>query len=159
MVRITVLVTDTTAPSIQQGEGLLIITIIDVNEEPPVSSLFHIFRTVSCRHRYPLQTVIIRQAISTRSSALSLPHGTGFDPSSEPLDGRQGTASLSKLELQFSARMAHTLLLQFARVIFPLHGIEYYPYDDDPKPRGAGIVKAQGLPLVCASKYEIQYEY
>ncbi|XP_055623372.1 cadherin-87A [Toxorhynchites rutilus septentrionalis] len=36
VVRITVLVTDTTAPSIQQGEGLLIITIIDVNEEPPL---------------------------------------------------------------------------------------------------------------------------
>ncbi|XP_058466683.1 cadherin-87A isoform X2 [Malaya genurostris] len=36
VIRITVLVTDTTAPSIQQGEGLLIITIIDVNEEPPL---------------------------------------------------------------------------------------------------------------------------
>ncbi|KAL9694351.1 hypothetical protein quinque_013636 [Culex quinquefasciatus] len=35
VIRITVLVTDTTAPSVQQGEGLLIITIIDVNEEPP----------------------------------------------------------------------------------------------------------------------------
>ena len=38
VIRITVLVTDTTAPSIQQGEGLLIITITDVNEEPPVSA-------------------------------------------------------------------------------------------------------------------------
>ncbi|XP_050101039.1 cadherin-87A isoform X1 [Anopheles aquasalis] len=36
VIRITVLVTDTTAPSIQQGEGLLIITITDVNEEPPL---------------------------------------------------------------------------------------------------------------------------
>ncbi|XP_053682239.1 cadherin-87A [Sabethes cyaneus] len=36
VIRITVLVTDTTAPSVQQGEGLLIITIIDVNEEPPL---------------------------------------------------------------------------------------------------------------------------
>ena len=31
------LVTDTTAPVVQQGKGLLIITIIDVNEWPPVS--------------------------------------------------------------------------------------------------------------------------
>lgn len=37
VVRITVLVTDTTAPFIQQGKGLLVITIIDVNEKPPVS--------------------------------------------------------------------------------------------------------------------------
>lgn len=37
VIRITVLVTDTTAPTIQQGKGLLIITIIDVNEFPPVS--------------------------------------------------------------------------------------------------------------------------
>ncbi|XP_059616920.1 cadherin-87A [Phlebotomus argentipes] len=36
VIRITVLVTDTTAPSIQQGRGLLVITIIDVNEMPPV---------------------------------------------------------------------------------------------------------------------------
>lgn len=38
VIRITVLVTDTTAPSIQQGRGLLVITIIDVNELPPVSA-------------------------------------------------------------------------------------------------------------------------
>lgn len=37
VIQITVLVTDTTAPTIQQGKGLLIITIIDVNEVPPVS--------------------------------------------------------------------------------------------------------------------------
>ncbi|XP_055683308.1 cadherin-87A isoform X2 [Lutzomyia longipalpis] len=36
VIRITVLVTDTTAPSIQQGRGLLVITIIDVNELPPI---------------------------------------------------------------------------------------------------------------------------
>lgn len=37
VVRLTVLVTDTTAPTLQQGKGLLIITIIEVNEMPPVS--------------------------------------------------------------------------------------------------------------------------
>lgn len=37
VVRITVLVTDTTAPVVQQGTGLLILTIIDINEHPPVS--------------------------------------------------------------------------------------------------------------------------
>lgn len=37
VVRITVLVTDTTAPTTQQGEGLLVITIIGVNDVPPVS--------------------------------------------------------------------------------------------------------------------------
>ncbi|EEZ99177.2 cadherin 23 [Tribolium castaneum] len=36
IVRITVLVTDITAPTVQQGEGLLIITITDVNDSPPV---------------------------------------------------------------------------------------------------------------------------
>jgi hypothetical protein len=34
---LTVFVTDTTAPFLQQGRGLLIITIIDINEQPPVS--------------------------------------------------------------------------------------------------------------------------
>ncbi|GAB0095360.1 Cadherin-87A [Sergentomyia squamirostris] len=38
VIRITVLVTDTTAPSVQQGRGLLVITIIDVNDQPPVFS-------------------------------------------------------------------------------------------------------------------------
>lgn len=37
VVRLTVLVTDTTAPTLQQGKGLLVITIIEVNELPPVS--------------------------------------------------------------------------------------------------------------------------
>lgn len=37
VVRLTVLVTDTTAPTLQQGRGLLVITIIEVNELPPVS--------------------------------------------------------------------------------------------------------------------------
>lgn len=36
VVRITILVTDITAPTVQQGEGLLIITIGDVNDSPPV---------------------------------------------------------------------------------------------------------------------------
>lgn len=36
VIRITVLVTDTTAPTVQQGKGLLILTIIDINEHPPV---------------------------------------------------------------------------------------------------------------------------
>ncbi|XP_028130157.2 cadherin-87A [Diabrotica virgifera virgifera] len=36
IIRITVLVSDITAPSIQQGQGLLIITIGDVNDSPPV---------------------------------------------------------------------------------------------------------------------------
>lgn len=38
VVRLTVLVTDTTAPTLQQGKGLLVITIIEVNELPPVSN-------------------------------------------------------------------------------------------------------------------------
>jgi hypothetical protein len=45
VIRLTVLVTDTTAPVLQQGRGLLIITIIDINEQPPVCllSLFFTF--------------------------------------------------------------------------------------------------------------------
>lgn len=38
VIRINVLVTDSTAPTVQQGMGLLIIQIIDVNEVAPVSS-------------------------------------------------------------------------------------------------------------------------
>lgn len=41
VVRLTVLVTDTTAPTLQQGKGLLIITIIEVNEMPPVSKILY----------------------------------------------------------------------------------------------------------------------
>lgn len=37
VVRLTVVVTDTTASTLQQGKGLLVITIIEVNEIPPVS--------------------------------------------------------------------------------------------------------------------------
>lgn len=47
VVRLTIVVTDTTAPTLQQGRGLLVITIIEVNELPPVSSnwiLFCLFR-------------------------------------------------------------------------------------------------------------------
>lgn len=36
VVRITVLVTDITAPSVQQGQGLLVINIGDVNDSPPM---------------------------------------------------------------------------------------------------------------------------
>lgn len=39
VIRISVLVTDTTAPVVQQGEGLLILTIIDINEHAPVSNV------------------------------------------------------------------------------------------------------------------------
>lgn len=39
VVRLTVLVTDTTAPTVQQGKGLLIISIIEINELYPVSDL------------------------------------------------------------------------------------------------------------------------
>lgn len=39
VIRIKVLVTDSTAPTVQQGEGLLIIQIIDVNEIPPKFNL------------------------------------------------------------------------------------------------------------------------
>ncbi|XP_076275389.1 cadherin 87A isoform X2 [Rhynchophorus ferrugineus] len=35
IVRIPVLVTDITAPTVQQGQGLLVITILDVNDSPP----------------------------------------------------------------------------------------------------------------------------
>lgn len=46
VVRLTVLVTDTTAPTLQQGKGLLVITIIEVNELPPVSfNWIHILMT------------------------------------------------------------------------------------------------------------------
>lgn len=39
VVRLTVLVTDSTAPTVQQGRGLLVISIIEVNELYPVSDL------------------------------------------------------------------------------------------------------------------------
>lgn len=39
VVRMSVLVTDSTAPTLQQGKGLLVITIIEVNELPPVFAL------------------------------------------------------------------------------------------------------------------------
>ncbi|XP_071055461.1 cadherin-87A [Onthophagus taurus] len=35
VIRITILVTDITAPTLQQGEGILIITVSDVNDSPP----------------------------------------------------------------------------------------------------------------------------
>lgn len=37
VVRLTVTVTDTTAPTLQLGQGVLVVTIIEVNELPPVS--------------------------------------------------------------------------------------------------------------------------
>nr|CAD7573732.1 unnamed protein product [Timema californicum] len=38
IVRLTVLVTDTSAPNTQQGTGILVVTIVDVNDYPPVFS-------------------------------------------------------------------------------------------------------------------------
>lgn len=44
VIRITVVVRNKSAPTIPEGKGLLIITIIDVNEFPPVSTcLFTMF--------------------------------------------------------------------------------------------------------------------
>lgn len=43
VVRLTIVVTDTTAPTLQQGKGLLVITIIEVNELPPVRLEFDLF--------------------------------------------------------------------------------------------------------------------
>lgn len=42
VIRITVVVRNKSAPTIPEGKGLLIITIIDVNEFPPVSTLYPI---------------------------------------------------------------------------------------------------------------------
>lgn len=87
VIRLTVLVTDTTAPVLQQGRGLLIITIIDINEQPPVclpsfffSSMFKlhfrllhfhsIFSTsfvVFCRTRFLLVFVRVNLAIKMKS--------------------------------------------------------------------------------------------
>jgi hypothetical protein len=50
VIRITVLVSDTTAPTIQQGKGLLIITIIDVNEQAPVSYDFSLIEIILFWH-------------------------------------------------------------------------------------------------------------
>lgn len=46
VVRLTVLVTDTTAQTVQQGKGLIVITIIEVNELPPVSKFAFIFPNI-----------------------------------------------------------------------------------------------------------------
>lgn len=43
VVRLTIVVTDTTAPTLQQGKGLLVITIIEVNELPPVKYILFDF--------------------------------------------------------------------------------------------------------------------
>lgn len=45
VVRLTILVTDTTAPTLQQGKGLLVITIIEVNEMPPVCHI-HTYKSI-----------------------------------------------------------------------------------------------------------------
>lgn len=52
VVRLTVLVTDTTAPTLQQGKGLLIITIIEVNEMPPVSNIG--YKHTRMQYTFPL---------------------------------------------------------------------------------------------------------
>lgn len=50
VVRLTIVVTDTTAPTLQQGKGLLVITIIEVNELPPVRRTLFFFSSFYFRH-------------------------------------------------------------------------------------------------------------
>lgn len=56
VIRLTVFVTDTTAPALQQGKGLLIITIIDINEQPPVS-VFSFFTFLLCLQKSQYQFI------------------------------------------------------------------------------------------------------
>ncbi len=64
MIRLNVVVTDTSVPVLQQGKGLLIITIFDVDEMPPVSVLNRQFlfidRVITVRL---LKTLIMRKHV------------------------------------------------------------------------------------------------
>ncbi|XP_055710433.1 cadherin-87A isoform X2 [Phlebotomus papatasi] len=85
VIRITVLVTDTTAPSIQQGRGLLVITIIDVNELPPVFASpwtpSEPKYTFQMREEQPLGTILTTLQATDADSTVGkyqLEHGNDF---------------------------------------------------------------------------------
>ncbi len=73
MIRLNVVVTDTSAPVLQQGKGLLIITIIDVNEMPPVSVLnrHFLFIDIVITVRL-LKTLIMRKHVRENFSDIPL---------------------------------------------------------------------------------------
>ncbi|XP_025199596.1 cadherin-87A isoform X2 [Melanaphis sacchari] len=64
IVSLSVVVTDTSAPDIQQSKGTLMVTIIDINDIPPVFNppwtKENPYYTVSCPEEQPLGTVIAK---------------------------------------------------------------------------------------------------
>lgn len=94
VVRITVLVTDITAPSVQQGEGLLIVSVADVNDSPPQFlppwTVENPVYTLELREEQPVGTIvstykaidkdsdIAAYAIFPKSDYFEINNGTGI---------------------------------------------------------------------------------
>ncbi|XP_063930740.1 cadherin-87A isoform X2 [Zophobas morio] len=91
-VRITVLITDITAPTVQQGEGLLIITITDVNDSPPTFSSpwtpFDPTYTLELKEEQPVGTIVSKYKAVDQDSDIA---AYAIIPESEHFQINNGT--------------------------------------------------------------------
>ncbi|XP_066259350.1 cadherin-87A isoform X1 [Euwallacea similis] len=92
LVRIPVLVTDITAPTVQQGQGLLVITIQDINDSPPNFvppwTLDHPEYYLEIKEELPVDTIVATYKAFDEDSDIA---GYAIDPESEYFRINQGT--------------------------------------------------------------------
>ncbi|KAK9728307.1 Cadherin domain [Popillia japonica] len=92
IIRITVLVTDITAPTIQQGTGMLVITITDVNDSPPYFmppwTPQNPFYDLELREEQPAGTIVATYAAHDEDSDIA---GYVIDPPSDYFEINYGT--------------------------------------------------------------------
>lgn len=92
VITITVLVTDITAPSVQQGQGLLIVTIGDVNDSPPMFlppwTVENPFYYLELKEEQPVDTIIATYKAIDEDSDIA---GYRIVPESEYFQINNGT--------------------------------------------------------------------
>ncbi|CAH0559618.1 unnamed protein product [Brassicogethes aeneus] len=116
VVRITVLVTDITAPDVQQGEGLLVISIGDVNDSPPVFSPPWSFENpvynLELKEEQPVGTIVATYVAKDEDSHIA---GYMIQPESEYFQINNGTGIVQiKKEIDYEA----TQELNFSIIAF-----------------------------------------
>lgn len=113
VVRLTIVVTDTTAPTLQQGKGLLVITIIEVNELPPVRQTylfvaFCVHRNLRQFHFYREKKIIPKCHLchrihsSTTPSALAIVNNISMESFVQFAGGKKKISRGKKKEMRKS---------------------------------------------------------
>lgn len=114
VVRITVLVTDITASTMQQGEGMLIITITDVNDSPPMFTppwtLDFPFYTLELKEEQPVGTIVATYSAFDEDSEIA---GYSIIPPSEYFAVNNGTGIVQikkKIDYEETEKLNFTIV-------------------------------------------------